>query len=233
VSRIARVIIPGCPHHLIQRGNRRQKVFFCDEDKAFYLTLLGRLAHQCGISIWAYCLMDNHVHLVAAPQAVDSFSRGLGEAHRRYTVVVNTREGWRGYLWQGRYLSYPLDETYCYAAVRYVERNPVRAGLVKLAEAYEWSSARAHVRREGHPLLAPFPLQRAIPDWSAYLGQEESADEIEEFRRHERTGRPLGSEDSIKRMETLTGRILAPKNMGRPLKGGTKYHVPTFNRAKK
>jgi len=213
MPRFARVVVPACPHHLIQRGNRRQRVFFSDEDKAFYLVLLGRLARQHDISIWAYCLMENHVHLVVVPKAGDSFARGFGEIHRRYTLVINTREGWRGFLWQGRFLSYPLDETYCYSAVRYVERNPVRAGLVARAELYEWSSARAHVRRE-----APFPLQRAIPDWSTYLGQKESDGEIDEFREHERTGRPLGSEDFIARLEALTGRILAPRPTGRPLK---------------
>jgi len=218
MPRFRRLVVPGCPHHLIQRGNRRQRVFFSDEDKAFYLTLLGRLARLNGISIWAFCLMDNHVHLVAVPKTADSFARGLGELHRRYTLVINTREGWRGFLWQGRFLSYPLDETYCYSAVRYAERNPVRAGLVQRAETYEWSSARAHVRREAHPLLAPFPLQRAIPDWSAYLGQKESAGEIDDFRQHERTGRPLGSEDFITRLEALTGRVLVPGPKGRPRK---------------
>ncbi len=220
MPRIARVIVPGCPHHLIQRGNRRQRVFFSEEDKAFYLILLGRLARLCGISIWAYCLMENHVHLVAVPKAEDSFARGIGELHRRYTLVINTREGWRGFLWQGRFLSYPLDETYCYSAVRYVERNPVRAGLVARAEMYEWSSARAHVRRETHPLLAPFPLQKAIPDWSAYLGQKESANEIDEFRQHERTGRPLGNNEFVRRLEALTGRVLVPRPKGRPRKNG-------------
>ncbi|MEN6560368.1 MAG: transposase [Acidobacteriota bacterium] len=154
------------------------------------------------------------------PQAEDSFARGIGELHRRYTLVVNTREGWRGYLWQGRFLSYPLGETHCYSAVRYVERNPVRAGLVARAEMYEWSSARAHVRREAHPLLAPFPLLKAIPDWSAYLGQKESIGEIDDFRQHERTGRPLGSDEFIRRLEALTGRVLAPRPKGRHRKNG-------------
>lgn len=218
MPRFARITVPGCPHHLIQRGNRRQKVFFSDEDKGFYLLLLARQAHRCGLSIWAYCLMDNHVHLVAVPKSKDSLSRGLGELHRRYTLVINTRENWRGFLWQGRFLSYPLDEAYCYAAVRYIERNPVRAGLVTRAEMYGWSSARAHVRHEAHPLLTPFPLLKAIPDWATYLGQKESQGEIEEFRLHERTGRPLGSEDFLARMEALTGRVLLPRPKGRPVK---------------
>ena len=191
MPRFPRVVIPGCPHHLSQRGNRRQRVFFCDEDRAFFLTLLGREAEKRGIAIWAFCLMENHFHLVAVPTRPDSFARGLGEAQRRYTLVINTREGWKGFLFQGRFLSYPLDEDHQYAAIRYVERNPVRAGMVVRAEDYEWSSARAHVRKEPHPLLTPFPFERSVKDWAHYLGQKEDPDLLEGFRGHERTGRPM------------------------------------------
>jgi putative transposase len=215
MPRIARAVIPGCPHHLIQRGNRRLRVFFSDEDKAFYLTLLKRHIKKHGIALWAFCLMENHVHLIAVPRTKDGFARGIGEAHRKYTSTINTREGWKGYLWQGRFITYPLDECHLYAAVRYVERNPVRAGLVTLAEDYEWSSARAHIRKETHPLLSSCPLETAIPDWAAYLGQEDSPEDIKKIVEHEHTGRPLGSEDFVKRLEALTGRVLAPKRRGR------------------
>jgi putative transposase len=220
MPRIARIVVPGCPHHLIQRGNRRQRVFFSDEDRAFYLTLLGREALKHGIAIWAFCLMENHVHVVAVPRRKDSFARGFGEAHRRYTLVVNMREGWKGFLWQGRYISYPLDGPHVYSALRYVERNPVRAGVVAAAEAYEWSSARAHVRRESHPLLTPCALEKAIPDWSEYLRANDDPKVVQEFIRHELTGRPLGAEEFVKRLEVLTGRILAPKAKGRKKKIG-------------
>jgi putative transposase len=229
MARFARVVVPGCPHHLIQRGNRRQRVFFSDEDKGFYLNLLGRQAERCGLSIWAFCLMENHVHIIAVPEAKDSFARGFGEVQRRYTLVINTRQNWKGFLWQGRFISYPLDEGHSYAAVRYVERNPVRAGVVKRAELYEWSSARAHVRREVHPLLSAFPMEAAIPNWSAYLGQSDSPEDIDELLRHERTGRPLGSEDFVKRLEGLTGRVLALKKKGRKKEMGNRYCVPHFN----
>jgi len=215
MPRIARAVIPGCPHHLIQRGNRRLRVFFSDEDKAFYLTLLKRHAEKHGISVWAFCLMDNHVHVIAVPRTEQSFARGIGEAHRKYTNVINTREDWKGYLWQGRFITYPLDECHTYAAIRYVERNPVRAGLVALAEDYEWSSARAHIYKETHPLLSSCPLEMAIPDWAAYLGQPDSPEDIKKFIAHEHTGRPLGSESFVKRLEDLTGRVLAPKRRGR------------------
>ena len=215
MPRIARVVIPECPHHLIQRGNRRLKVFFSDEDKAFYLTLLRRQIVKHGISIWAFCLMDNHVHLIAVPRNKDSFARGIGIVHMKYTHVINTREDWKGYLWQGRFITYPLDEAYLFSGVRYVERNPVRANIVKKAEDYPWSSAYAHVHGEGHPLLSPCPLEKRIRDWSAYLGQEDEIEEVKKFIEHEHTGRPLGSSDFVKRLEELTGRILSPKRRGR------------------
>jgi putative transposase len=159
--------------------------------------------------------MENHVHFIAVPIAKDSFERGIGEAHRKYTSAINTREDWKGYLWQGRFITYPLDEGHLYAAVRYVERNPVRAGIVTKAEDYEWSSARAHVRKEGHPLLSPFPLEGAVPNWSAYLGQADRREDVEKIIQHEHTGRPLGSVDFVRRLERLTGRVLTPKKRGR------------------
>lgn len=215
MARLPRVVVPGCPHHLIQRGNRRQPVFFSDEDRAFYLILLKRQIEKFGISLWAFCLMENHVHMVAVPRAKDSFARAIGEAHRKYTEVINTREDWKGYLWQGRFITYPLSESHLFAAVRYVERNPVRAGLVCVAEDYLWSSARAHVRKESHPLLSPCPLESRIQNWSSYLGQSDRSEDIELFVRHAHTGRPLGNEEFLKRLEALTGRILIPRKSGR------------------
>jgi len=101
MTRIARVVVPGCPHHVIQRGNRRQTVFFYDSDKRIYISLLHKYAKKAGVNIWAYCLMDNHVHLIAVPKHKDSLARGIGETHRRYTLIINSREKWKGYLWQG------------------------------------------------------------------------------------------------------------------------------------
>jgi putative transposase len=220
MARFARVVVPGCPHHLIQRGNRRQRVFFSDEDRAFYLILLKRQIEKFGIVLWAFCLMENHLHLIAVPRGKDGFARAIGEVHRKYTSVINTREDWKGYLWQGRFISYPLSDDHLFAAVRYVERNPVRAGIVRAAEDYEWSSARAHVRKEPHPLLTNCPLEAVITDWSAYLRQGDRAEDIAKLVRHGQTGRPLGSEDFLRRLEALTGHVLLPKKRGRPKRIG-------------
>ena len=119
MARIARVVVPEVPHHVVQRGNRRQDVFFKSEDRSEYLKILKKQSVKYGFKIWAYCLMRNHVHLIVVPQDVDSFGKGIGEAHKEYTRMINFREGWRGYLWEGRFKSHPLDEQYLYSAVRY------------------------------------------------------------------------------------------------------------------
>src|SRR5437868_509366 len=137
--RLARVVVPLYPHHVTQRGNRRQQTFFCEEDYRAYKSLLGIWCRRLGVGIWAYCLMPNHVHLIAVPESESALRVALGEAHRRYTRRVNFREGWRGHLWQGRFGSVVLDGAHLFAAGRYVERNPVRAGLWVEPWDYQWS----------------------------------------------------------------------------------------------
>jgi putative transposase len=214
MARLARVTIPGIPHHVTQRGNRRQPVFFCPSDRQYYLHCLLEESRRAGVQFWAYCLMDNHVHFIVVPEQADSLARTFGEAHRRYTRMVNTREGWTGYLWQGRFASFPLDEAHLYAAIRYVERNPVAAGMVTRAEAYAWSSARAHVEQRHDPILTSHFVADGIADWAGFLhGDDES------FRTrmtaHARTGRPLGDAEFLERMEQVTGRQLAKQPAGR------------------
>lgn len=142
---MARVVVPGFPHHVTQRGNRRQRTFFRKDDFVAYRELMAQWCQQCGVAVWAYCLMPNHVHLIVVPESEDGLRRAIGEAHRRYTRRINFREKWRGHLWQGRFASFVMDETYLLACALYVERNPVRAGLCKRAVDYPWSSAAAHV----------------------------------------------------------------------------------------
>lgn len=217
--RIARVEAVGEPHHVIQRGNRRQKVFFREEDKRQYLKILNLQSRLFGLDVWAYCLMDNHVHLIVVPGKERSMVDGVSETHRLYTRMVNFREGWRGYLWQGRFKSCPLDERYLYAAVRYVERNPVRAKLVSRAEEYPWSSAKAHVNQEFDPVLSDFYLLEEIKDWATYLRDEDDVDALGLLRRHGQTGRPLGCLEFVGSLEERLGRVLEPQKPG-PKKEG-------------
>jgi putative transposase len=211
MPKFARLVIPDCPHHIIQRGNRRQKVFFKETDKEFYLHLMKRHGDRAGIYFLAYCLMNNHVHLIAIPKSKESFARGIGEAHRTYTTTINIREEWKGYLWQGRFLSFPLDERHLYAAIRYVEKNPVRAGLVSRAEDYPWSSARAHIFKTKDLLLSGRENCLKIPNWRTYLGENDDPAFVVLIELHKKTGRPLGDEDFLKKLEILTGRKILPQ----------------------
>jgi len=139
MARLARVVVPGVAHHVTQRGNRRQPTFFQEDDYRAYLELLGHWCGRCGVEVWAYCLMPNHVHLIVVPENEDGLRRGLGEAHRRYTRRINFRAGWRGHLWQGRFASFAMDERYLRRAARYVELNPVRAKLCRMPWRWPWS----------------------------------------------------------------------------------------------
>jgi putative transposase len=210
MARIARIVASGVPHHITQRGNRRQSVFFSDHDYQTYLELLHHWSQLEGLEIWAYCLMPNHVHMVAVPQTELSLHRALKETHRRYSRHINFREGWRGYLWQGRFASYPMDETHTLRAVRYVELNPVRAGLVTAPQDWPWSSAACHISGVPSPIVVQDALAPYITDWAAYLSEPES----ELFHKHERTGRPLGSKDFIEHLEIRYKRSLLPQKPG-------------------
>ena len=214
MARIARVVVSGIPHHIVQRGNRRQQVFFYDDDRLTYLDYLRIYAKPAGIHLWAYCLMDNHVHIIAVPDEEDSFARGFAEAHRRYTRMVNFREGWRGYLWEGRFKSFPLSESHLYAAMRYVERNPIRAKMVKNAWDYPWSSAKAHIYKQKDPLLDDNFVVSGIKDWKEFLSEPDDPACADLFKVHANSGRPLGDGEFISQIERLTGRILHKQKPG-------------------
>jgi len=210
---MARVIAPGIPHHLTQRGNRRQQTFFCDDDYREYLALMAEWCDKCGVQIWAWCLLPNHVHLIAVPSTPESLARAIGEAHRRYTRMINFRKNWRGHLWQERFASFPMDESYLLAAARYVEMNPVAAGLVAQPGDYPWSSARAHLAGEDDQLVKASPLLAMVGNWREFLslsGEQETT----LFHRHERTGRPLGNDSFVDQLEEGLARLLRPQKRG-------------------
>lgn len=221
MARLARVVIPGVPHHVTQRGNRRLPVFFGDEDRSAYLALVRDGCGAHGVSCLAWCLMDNHIHLILVPETSNGLRAALGEAHRRYTRAINFREGWRGYLFQGRFASYPMDDAHLMVAVRYVENNPVAAGIVAEAGNYRWSSARSHLagtRADDDPLTNIGALGRHVHNWRAMLreGLEamDSPDAVEAIEARLRTGRPLADPDWIAKTEALIARKLAPQKPG-------------------
>ncbi len=215
MARIARVVAPGIPHHVTQRGNRRQQTFFNDEDYQAYLELMSEWCKKYGVETWAYCLMPNHVHLIVVPETKESLNLAIGEAHRRYTRRINFREGWRGHLWQGRFSSFIMDETYLLACVRYVELNPVRAGIVTKPSDWTWSSAKAHMKGKDDILVKTKPLREIVTKpWRKFLLQDANDHEIARLRKHERTGRPLGDDVFIEKLEDLLCRKLKLQKPG-------------------
>ncbi|MBZ5499856.1 MAG: transposase [Acidobacteriia bacterium] len=218
MPRIARPIIPGIAHHVTQRGNRCENIFFEEADRQRYMQLLLEYSSRDGMKILAYCLMTNHVHLVCLPERAQTFGSVLRPLDLRYTQHINRTLGLTGRLWQGRPFSCALDDEHLKAAVRYVERNPVRARMVRKAERYPWSSAAAHCGLREDPLLSP--LQGWVPvgteDWSAWLAEKEDEEMLATIRLHTRAGRPVGGERFVSALESRLGRRLQARSIGRP-----------------
>lgn len=216
MARIARVVVPGYPHHVTQRGSRRMPTFFIESDYLLYKHILSENCRRYGLTIWAYCLMPNHVHLVAVPEAEGGLSRAIGSSHRGYALEINRREGWSGHLWQERFSSFVMDENYLLAAVRYVEMNPVRGGLVEKPEDYHWSSAKAHLAGNDDGLVKVRPMLERVNSWSDFLSSADSSDN--NMQKHISTGRPLGREEFVIGLEKRLGRLLRPQKVGRKVK---------------
>jgi len=216
MARIARVVVPGCPHHVTHRGNRGSSTFLDDADRRAYLRLLREQSERFGLRVWAYCLMSNHVHLVVVGLEADSMAQALGNAHGRYARRFNAISGWTGHLWGHRFYSAAMDEKHLWYAVRYVETNPVRAGLAQLAEDYPWSSARAHALGIEDSLLAPErPFPGSIDNWSEWLSAGVDDRTAAALRRSTSTGRPIGSRSFTAVVERRLGRQVHPRTQRR------------------
>jgi len=213
---MARVVLPGVPLHITQRGIRRFDVF-CDElDRQIYLKLFWESCARFHLRISAYCLMTNHVHLVAIPERADSLWRTLHRCHGMYATRFNTKYGLTGHLWQARPFSCALDEEHFWTAIRYVERNPVRAGMVDCAEEYRWSSAATHCGFiEGSMLDFESISSIQIENWSRWLATGNPIESEERIRQSTFTGRPCGNEWFVRETEQRLGRHLAPRKPGR------------------
>ena len=215
MARLPRVVLPGIPHHVTQRGNGRQPTFFEDGDYALYLDLLAAAAERAHVQIWSYCLMPNHVHIILCPQDEDGLWRTFGDLHRRYTGFINARRRTTGHLWQGRYGSVAMDEAHFVTALRYVALNPVRAGLVCKAQDWPWSSTRAMIAGQNDHVADVAPALERVGDFAAFLGQEfDEAPTYAALRKAESIGRPVGSPEWLAAMEARTGMTLAPQKRG-------------------
>jgi len=223
MPRQARIVFPNVPYHITQRGNRREDVFFSEEDRLRYLAWLKDNCDKYGVEILAYCLMTNHVHIVVVPPTESSLQQALRPLHTRYAQYINRKKGWKGHLWQGRFFSSALDDAYMWATIRYVELNPVRAKLVRKAERYQWSSAPYHCGlREDNLLTQKRPWQRQIEqiaDWSTWLAEGENPQQRDVIRMHVQRGLPCGSQRFIRKLEKLAGCSFEFRPQGRPIKG--------------
>jgi len=222
MPRLARTVFADIPHHITQRGNRRGDVFFDDEDRKNYLKWLGEYCKKWKVDILAYCLMTNHIHLILRPTTKDGLHRVLKPLHMRYAQRINKSKGWKGHLWQGRFFSSPLDNAYTWAALRYVERNPVRAKMVKKAEEYAWSSASAHCGLTENSLLSSLNCLGSVistENWSEWISLPNNEREIQILRRNIEKGLPCGSDKFIEKLEVISDKVLKFRPQGRPKKG--------------
>jgi putative transposase len=222
MARLPRLVLPGIPYHVTQRGNRRERTFFEEADYAYYRDLLAQSAKNAGAEIWCYCLMPNHVHIIVVPSDEDGLRRTFADTHRRYTGHINARNRWTGHLWQGRFGAVAMDEAHLANAVRYVSLNPVRAKLVEHAHDWRWSSVAAHCAGKDDPLVTVAPVLERYGPFADFLGESHDDDDAwRRLRMSETSGRPLGSRAWLEQLEAKTGRSLAPKKRGR--KPGFKF----------
>ena len=215
MARLSRMIIPGVPHHVIQRGNRRAPIFFEPGDETIYLDLLAAQLERKGVACWAYCLMPNHVHLILTPSDETGLARAVGEAHRRYTAFVGARGRWTGHLFPGRFGSAAMDEDHLMAAFRYIALNPVRAGLVERAADWPWSSTRAHIARQSTAHVSVEPAFSRIDDFAAFLGEAPHSEaQWSQVLKAELIGRPVGAKAWVEQLERQHGKVFSPQRRG-------------------
>jgi putative transposase len=216
MPRAPRIVIPHLPHHVTQRGNRQQAIFFSEEDYRAYIDILSLALRRHNTRCLAWCLMPNHVHLMLVPETEDGLRATLASAHTTYAQRINQQQSVSGHLFQGRFASYAMDEAHMMVAARYIENNPVKAAMVKRAEEWLWSSARAHIFGDEDRLTDIAALGQYLPNWSAMLANGlEAAEQVEQAIR---TGRPMGSADWLKRI----GLGEPSKPRGRPPKATNK-----------
>ena len=221
MPRTARIVIPDLPYHITQRGNYRQDIFQDNEDRLSYLSWINDYSKKYKLSILAYCLMDNHVHFIAIPREEDSLAKVFSISHMRYSQYFNKKKNASGHLWQGRFYSCVLDEGYLLAALRYVERNPVRAGIVRKPWRWKWSSAGVHVG-QGDGVINLENITTVIDtteeEWKEYIDLDENEKDVEDIRKHTLLGRPLGTKDFIAKLGKRIGMVLSVLPRGRPKK---------------
>jgi putative transposase len=227
MSRIARVVAVHVPHHITLRGNNRQNVFFRVEDYQFYLSLLETYLYEFNVEMLGFCLMSNHVHEILIPHHEDALAKALGRIHSRYAQYINLGFGRSGHLWQDRFFSCPLDPPHLWTALSYVERNPVRAGMVERAWDYHWSSALAHVSQtDSTGLLSMGWWESGFTpaQWRQMLEREDDPTLRHRLKQATLRGQPFGSDRFVREIETKLARPLRPSPVGRPKRKAAMPH---------
>lgn len=215
MPKFQRLVVEGFPHHVTQRGVRRQRTFFSDRDYLAYLDIARSQLEEPQLGVLSYCLMPNHVHFVVVPHNRYVLSKFFCEIHKRYARRTNSLNDWKGHLWQQRFYSVVMDERHCAAAMRYVELNPVRAGFVRRAPDWPWSSARANIGEAADDLVDTARTREFVRNWEEYLADRPTDAELANIRRQTRIGRPEGDEAFIDSLELRTGRRIRRRKPGR------------------
>ena len=218
MARFRRLVAPGYPHHITQRGVRRQTTFFDEHDYRRYVRLAAELLSNSSIEILTYCLMPNHIHAVVIPKEETSLAAFFGPLHKIYAQHTNLRYEWAGHLWQARYYSVPMNEGHTLTAMRYVELNPLRSGLELAPQDWPWSSARGNLGLVDDPLIPGRPALGVVSDWGTYLSAPEADGAVNRLRVQTNTGRPTGDHAFIHKIESLTGRQIRKQSAGRKRK---------------
>lgn len=213
MARLSRVVVPGLPHHVTQRGNGRAQTFFDDADYALYRDLLGEACRAADVALWAWVLMPNHVHLILVPSDSDGIRRALAPLHRRYAGHIHARMKRTGHFWQGRFGCVAMDEDHLKAALRYVALNPVRARLAARASDWRWSSVHAQLGQDDG-ITETLPIRERFPDFAALLAAGEDEAMSMRLRRAETIGRPIGDAAFLRRLEVENGRSFIPAKRG-------------------
>ena len=226
MPRIARLVVPGYPHHVTQRGNYRQDVFRDDADRKQYLEFIAYYSKKYHLIILGYCIMSNHVHFIVMPKEEDSLSSVFQIAHTRYSQYFNKKIHALGHLWQGRFYSCVLGDRHLIATARYIERNPVRAKIAKKPTDYIWSSAKSHSDISHKDMIDTSPLFKYIEveqgSWKEFINKPDEPDEVAMIRKYTMTGRPLGGDSFINKLEKTFDMRLHALPVGRPKKVGSK-----------
>ncbi|TYO99231.1 putative transposase [Geothermobacter ehrlichii] len=218
MPRAARIILEGYPHYILQRGHDRRPVFHDVGDYLAFIGQLRRFRDQYRLAIWAWCLMPDHVHLLAVPRDGEGLAKGMGSVSLVHAQYLNRKYGGNGRIWHNRYFSCVVDgKERVRTAVGHIELNPVRAGKVRRPEEWPWSSARFHLLGKRDPLATAFPGYPGPEVWRDILAAP-NPDAADALRRATRSGRPFAGEELIAELERRTGRRLRPGRPGRPRK---------------